>query len=74
VGSWESGKNQTLGSVLGELWLAYFSVPEAKEKPKIIGGGLRRKMKSGVVPQTEECLPTKIKAELKPQYKNGVCV
>jgi hypothetical protein len=54
--------------------LPYFSVPEAKEKPKIIGGGLRRKMKSGVVPQTEECLPTKIKAELKPQYKNGVCV
>jgi hypothetical protein len=46
----------------------------SKRKTKNEVGGLRRKMKTGVVPLAEEYLPTKGKAKLKPQYKNGVCV
>jgi hypothetical protein len=48
--------------------------PRSKRKTKNEVGALRRKMKTGVVPLAEEYLPTKGKAKLKPQYKNGVCV
>jgi hypothetical protein len=44
-------------------------------KRKAGGGGMRKKMKTGVVPQAKECLPTRPRVEAPVQKKKkGTCM